>query len=132
MMTTLPVPVHHLFVGIDIAATSFTASWLRPGASPSTAMTFPQTPAGFTALQQQLAATSAAPAALVVMEATGFLCAPYHGACNPSRREDGFERKPMGQRLTSRRKPTGTAACRRSGAAQKTCMVRLCKTRVLR
>ena len=35
MMTMLPVPVYHLFVGIDIAATSFTASWLRPGASPS-------------------------------------------------------------------------------------------------
>ncbi len=72
MMTTLPVPVYHLFVGIDIAATSFTASWLRPGTSPSAATTFPQTPAGFTALQQQLAATGATPAAtLVVLEATG-------------------------------------------------------------
>lgn len=72
MTITLPIPEYRLFVGIDIAATTFTTSWLRPGASPSAAMTFAQTPAGFTALLQQLAATGAAPAAtLVVMEATG-------------------------------------------------------------
>ncbi len=59
------------------------------------------------------------------------LCAPHHGACDPSSREDGCGRTPVGQRLTLRRKPRGTTACRRSGAAQKACRLRLRKTRVL-
>jgi transposase len=62
---------YQLYVGIDIAATPFTAAWLRPTEAPSPATSFPQSPAGFTALQQQLQATGSAPAAtLVVVEAT--------------------------------------------------------------
>ena len=61
-----------LFVGVDIAAATFTAVWARPDAAPHPAQTFDQTPAGFHAFQERLAATGAAPAAtLVVLEATG-------------------------------------------------------------
>jgi len=63
---------YQLYVGIDIAATSFTAAWMPPGASPTPPVTHPQRPEGFTSLQRQLAATGSAPAAtLVVLEATG-------------------------------------------------------------
>jgi transposase len=61
-----------LYVGIDIAATTFTAAWLLPGASPTAPVTHPQRPGGFAALQRHLAATGIAPAGtLVVLEATG-------------------------------------------------------------
>ena len=63
---------YRLSVGIDIAATTFTAAWMPPGGSPTPPVTHPQTPQGFAALQRQLAATGSAPAAtLVVLEATG-------------------------------------------------------------
>ena len=61
-----------LYVGVDIAARSFVAAW---GPTPDTLarpLTFPQTPEGFVACQQQLQATGSAPTTtLVVMEATG-------------------------------------------------------------
>lgn len=66
------IPEYTLFVGIDIAAKSFTAlihtttlvSTERP-------FTLDQTPHGFTALQQRLAATTHAPGqSLIVLEAT--------------------------------------------------------------
>jgi transposase len=66
------IPEYTLFVGIDIAAKSFTAlihtttlvSTERP-------FTLDQTPHGFAALQQRLAATTHAPAqTLIVLEAT--------------------------------------------------------------
>src|SRR5918997_1451711 len=64
-------PAYQLYVGIDIAATTFTAAWLRPTEAPSAAASYQQTPAGFATLQQQLQATGVAPAAtLVVLEAT--------------------------------------------------------------
>ena len=61
-----------LFVGVAIAAATFTATW-SPDAQPSLPpVTFPQPPAGFAAFQQQLQQTaSAADATLIVMEATG-------------------------------------------------------------
>ena len=63
---------YRLSVGIDIAATTFTAAWMPPGGSPTPPVTHPQTPQGFAALQRQLAATGSAPATtLVVLEATG-------------------------------------------------------------
>ncbi len=63
---------YQLYVGIDIAATTFTAAWMLPGASPTPPVTHPQRPEGFASLQRQLAATGSAPAAtLVVLEATG-------------------------------------------------------------
>jgi transposase len=65
-------PAYQLFVGIDIAATSFTAVWTADGPPPDRARTFRQTPAGFAALQEQLRTTGIAPAhTLVVVEATG-------------------------------------------------------------
>ena len=71
MTTLMSGRVYQLCVGIDIAATTFTAAWLRPSGTPSAATSFPQSPVGFTALQQQLQATGSAPAAtLVGVEAT--------------------------------------------------------------
>jgi len=65
-------PHYQLFVGVDIAAKTFTATWgtdATPTVKPST---FPQTPAGFATLQQHLQATGVAPErTLVVLEATG-------------------------------------------------------------
>jgi transposase len=61
-----------LYVGIDIAAATFTAAWMPAGASPTPPVTHPQRPEGYAALQRQLAATRIPPAAtLVVLEATG-------------------------------------------------------------
>ncbi len=72
MATRAERPAYQLFVGVDIAAATFTTTWscdaqviLRP-------RTFPQTSAGFAAFLQQLRQTGTAPAAtLIVMEATG-------------------------------------------------------------
>ena len=64
-------PSYQLFVGVDIAAATFTAAWMLPDRPPAMPRTFDQTPAGFAAFQQQLQATGVAPAAsLVVLEAT--------------------------------------------------------------
>lgn len=72
MPRSATLPHEQLFVGVDIAAASFDASWLQSDGRPSVASTFAQTPAGFTAFQQQLHTTGAPPAAtLVVLEATG-------------------------------------------------------------
>ncbi|MDQ2999582.1 MAG: transposase, partial [Chloroflexota bacterium] len=63
---------YDLFVGVDIAATTAAVASQRLDAPLTRALTFPQTPAGSTALQQHLFATGVAPArTLVVMEATG-------------------------------------------------------------
>lgn len=81
-MPSTPSPAeYHCFVGIDIAATTFTAAWSSDnsnlpnstiGSMQPRAVTFSQSSSGFAALQQQLQGT-AVPAAqtLVVMEATG-------------------------------------------------------------
>jgi len=70
-MTPDPV-VPQLFVGVDIAAATFTAAWSRADVPVSTPRPYHQTPHGFAALQAQLAATGVLPAdTLVVMEATG-------------------------------------------------------------
>lgn len=63
---------YQLFVGIDIAAASFTAAWILPDAMPGSPVTHPQGPQGYAALQRQLAATGVLPeTTLVVLEATG-------------------------------------------------------------
>ncbi len=60
------------YVGLDIAADTFTAAWRTPAGKPTLPFTAEQTPAGFAALQRRLTAGGAAPAeALVVLEATG-------------------------------------------------------------
>ena len=63
---------YQLYVGIDIAADTFTAAWRTPAGKPTLPFTAEQTPAGFAALQRRLQATAVAPTAtLVVLEATG-------------------------------------------------------------
>jgi transposase len=62
---------YQLFVGIDIAATSFTVSSTFGGVPRERARTFAQTPEGFAALQDHLGSSGVAPAqTLIVMEAT--------------------------------------------------------------
>jgi transposase len=63
---------YQLFVGVDIAADTFTAAWLPAGGTPGTTFAGNQAPGGYAALQRRLWATGVAPAAtLVVLEATG-------------------------------------------------------------
>lgn len=65
-------PTYQLYVGVDIAAKTFTATWAHDAAHAPKAVTFEQTETGFSAFQQQLAATNVAPAStLIVLEATG-------------------------------------------------------------
>lgn len=65
-------PPYQLFVGVDIAAASFTASWTRDAVSYERPRTFEQTSEGFSALQRSLDRTSVAPkATLIVLEVTG-------------------------------------------------------------
>jgi transposase len=72
----MPAPTnrrsYQLFVGIDIAASTFAAVWTTDGPPHDRVRSFRQTPAGFAALQEQLRTTDIAPAdTLVVVEATG-------------------------------------------------------------
>ncbi len=63
---------YQLFVGIDIAAKTFTATWRHATTEPVKPLTLPQTPDGFQRLMQQLASLQVAPQqTLVVLEATG-------------------------------------------------------------
>jgi transposase len=65
-------PHYHLYVGVDIAAKTFMATWARDPATTPKAVSFQQTEDGFTAFREQLGAAGVAPnATLVVMEATG-------------------------------------------------------------
>ncbi len=70
-MSVAPL-AYRLFAGVDIAATSFAASWTTAGAPRDRALTFAQTPDGFTAFQDRLRLLGVPPAeTLVVIEATG-------------------------------------------------------------
>ena len=65
-------PLYQLFVGVDIAAASFTAAWTMARAPNQRPRTFAQTPDGFAAFQAALASTTVEPAkTLIVLEATG-------------------------------------------------------------
>jgi transposase len=65
-------PGYQLFVGVDIAATSFTAAWTLSSPARERARTFAQTPDGFAAFQAALATTNVEPSkTLIVLEATG-------------------------------------------------------------
>ncbi len=65
-------PTYQLFVGVDVAATSFAAVWRGQSSSATAPRTFPQTPSGYAAFQDHLLATKIAPSAiLIVLEATG-------------------------------------------------------------
>lgn len=65
-------PLFQLFVGVDIAAASFTTTWTLAGPPTERPRTFAQTPDGFAAFQAALASTAVQPArTLIVLEATG-------------------------------------------------------------
>ena len=67
-----PAPLYQLFVGVDIAATSFTAAWTLSSPARERARTFAQTPDGFAAFQAALATSGVEPTQpLIVLEATG-------------------------------------------------------------
>ncbi len=72
MISPSSLPDYRCFVGVDIAAASFTALWTTEGRTVARAVTFSQSPAGFTAFRQQLQSTGVAPEqTLIVLEATG-------------------------------------------------------------
>src|SRR6266851_4689581 len=56
--------------------------------------------------------------------------APLHRLIDPFLRKERFGEMPLGHRLTWRRKPKGTTACRESGGCPKTCRALPRKTRV--
>jgi len=59
----LPFPsIYRLFADVDIAAATFTAVSLVPGAAPSRALTLDQTPHGFAMLQARLRLPATRPA----------------------------------------------------------------------
>jgi transposase len=60
-----------LYVGVDIAAETFTAAWLTPGGAASPPLTCDQTPQGYAALVQRLKAAASPAETLVALEATG-------------------------------------------------------------
>lgn len=62
----------HSYVGVDISAKTFTATWTTNPAQAPRPITFDQSPEGYHAFQQQLAETGTSPPeTLVVLEATG-------------------------------------------------------------
>jgi transposase len=72
MTTSTNDLTYHLFVGVDIAATSAKVSWFEPGEAPTRPITIEQTPQAFSALEHRLLSTGQpASGILVVMEATG-------------------------------------------------------------
>jgi transposase len=63
---------YSLFVGVDIAATTATVAWMRPGEKACRPITIEQTPDGYASLERKLRAAGQAPdQVLIVMEATG-------------------------------------------------------------
>jgi transposase len=48
---------YNMFVGVDIAATTATVSWMRPGEKAGRPVTIEQTPEGYTGLERKLLAT---------------------------------------------------------------------------
>lgn len=72
MSSTLSPQAYRLYVGVDIAATSFTATWRTPDGAAHRPQAYDQAGDGPPRLQRDLAATGVAPAQTrVVMEATG-------------------------------------------------------------
>jgi transposase len=72
MSSSQSTGVYGLFVGVDIAATTVTVSWMRPGEQASRSTTIEQTPDGYASLERKPRATGKVPGeVLVVMEATG-------------------------------------------------------------
>jgi transposase len=71
MTSVTPVP-YRLFVGIDVAAKTFTATWTADRSHYPTSVTLDYTASGLSQFQTHIQATQIAPAeTLVVLEATG-------------------------------------------------------------
>jgi transposase len=68
-MVLPPSPPYQLYVGIDVAAATFTASWMTPGTQPTPAVTL--THQQLPLLVQQLHQTGIPANTLIVLEATG-------------------------------------------------------------
>ena len=66
-----PSPTYTCFVGIDIAAKTFVATWADSDPAPTRPGTFDQTDAGFAAFQSRLPSGVAPAQILIAMEATG-------------------------------------------------------------
>lgn len=63
---------HKLYVGVDIAPATATATWIARDTPRSAPLTVPQTAQGYATLCAKLATTGIAPSdTLIVMEATG-------------------------------------------------------------
>lgn len=78
---------YRLFAGVDIAATTFAASWTAAATPPERAVTFAQSPDGFSSFQDRLLTFGVPPTEiLVVIEATG----SYWVALAVSLHEAGF------------------------------------------
>ena len=72
MLPPAALPASTLFVGVDIAAKTATATWTTDGPTAPRPVTIEQTPHGYGLLHAHLQATGHPPATtLVVMEATG-------------------------------------------------------------
>lgn len=63
----MPAPSFQLYVGVDIAATTFAAVWTREGCTFCRAKPFQQAPEGLLAFQRRLAETGIAPNATVIV-----------------------------------------------------------------
>ena len=61
MRSSQSTGVYSLFVGVDIAATTTTVSWMRPGEKVERPITIEQTPDGYASLERKLRATGKAP-----------------------------------------------------------------------
>ena len=71
MTSTAPIP-YRLFVGIDVAAKTFTVTWTTDRQHYARAVTFDYTASGFSQLQAALHTTGIVPAnTLILLEATG-------------------------------------------------------------
>ncbi len=124
--------LHAACCGLDVHKQTVVACLLRTdagGRRSKEVRTFSTTTEALLALGDWL---SDAGCTHVAMESTGVYVRRIPARAIPPTRRTGSEGQPVGQRLTQRRKPTGTAACRRSGAFAKTCRGRLCETRVPR
>jgi transposase len=96
-------------VGIDLAKLTFDATLLTISGAQHH-QTFANTPQGFTDFGAWLKCHKVSQAHLC-MEATNIYVRRITARAIPPAGRMGSEGGPMGQQLTSRRKPTGTAAC---------------------
>ena len=71
MTTPSASTYYRLFVGVDIAATSATASWMAPSDRPTRPITIDQTTQGYASLQKQLLDTGLDPVRIIAAAPVG-------------------------------------------------------------